>query len=606
MKCPYCKAPTGFRDLIHVDLREMTCRHCSSRVYFALSYLALLPGVVLALFGLSRFGALQMAHHFVLPAYIFLSIVLLAFVSLRLSAEPGTFDRMNLSGLHRIHFIFSIAAACIGLCLISQIYAERIPDRADLVEKSGVVESTFSENGVIHYLELEKDPNKLKYLIHDRFPEKGTIPKGLQVGLTVDRFPSITGESYRIWEIRSGNTVLLSFEDQCTIRRYERKFERQVLLKYLAIAIGGFLFTSWLLGRKVAVAPTAQGDGLDTGGPASRPSARFAGLYIRNRKKCLAISAVIAVALGWYFTYRISDREAVQKATEFQSRIEPGTSLSWQASHFEKSNLPLPLVILSFAFHLADAKSVIYTTNGVPQRAMSFGRDRDIKRYFNFAVREAAFKRYKIIDDTLPPGGPPALDENTARVRVLGYAQRIGIPGDFQLSKMSLDLKDNKTWRAIWLRKLNGFPYYNNEIVIDIMAFDGELYFYEKEMSGEPCPTDVKVAKDDAVAKGWDIIDGYLPHSLTRDTLKKEYPIKSAELQIVQPNAVFGWIVPFWKQKKSRLAWVLTYNLSCPTCDMSTWSGVLKQHGDHDKFIVEIDASTKEFLGGDNEPGYNP
>ncbi len=74
--------------------------------------------------------------------------------------------------------------------------------------------------------------------------------------------------------------------------------------------------------------------------------------------------------------------------------------------------------------------------------------------------------------------------------------------------------------------------------------------------------------------------------------------MKSVELKIVQPNVFLGYVIPIWKSKNSRLAWVVEYELRGEP-DPMKYENKRADFNYHDKFVIKIDAATKKFLGGE-------
>jgi hypothetical protein len=236
-------------------------------------------------------------------------------------------------------------------------------------------------------------------------------------------------------------------------------------------------------------------------------------------------------------------------------------------------------------------KEVIVGKSGDFEHDFLINNNNEIVRYTHSTVIPKMFKKYKIErDNRKPRNWPPLLSEDKAKELIFTYANKIGLPKDVVFSRMMLDLENSGTWIAFWVRTLNGYPYEEDRLSIAITAVDGELYSYGRYFVGKPCPTEVTVTKEEAVAKGWDKVGSYLDYG-KRDNLQKDYYVKSTQLKIVQPNTFLGFVVP-WKSSRSRLAWVITYELN--------YNDEKKriEVGYHDRFVIKIDAANKSFLGG--------
>lgn len=275
---------------------------------------------------------------------------------------------------------------------------------------------------------------------------------------------------------------------------------------------------------------------------------------------------------------KIIDEEAIEAAISFCRKIgvkfsgKPWIMMTHELSRQENSS----------------AKDVAFgergNTNGI---IMVNCNDRNIIYYDNLELIRNIKKKYGI---SPKPSGlsnwPPFLTEDKARERMLIIAKSIGIPKDMVLDKMRLSEKGGK-WLGYWSRKLNGFYYEDNKITTTIMAVDGELVFYRNRYYGKPCPTEVKVSKEEAIKEGWRHAERLL--SLQKSNRSMEsYNIKS-ELKIVQPNVSVDGGIVHRRSPESRLAWVINYSLKQRT-------------GDDDlvHITMKIDAATKKFLGGEH------
>lgn len=213
--------------------------------------------------------------------------------------------------------------------------------------------------------------------------------------------------------------------------------------------------------------------------------------------------------------------------------------------------------------------------------------DKQVTQFINSGIKEKVFGKYKIDrDNRKPRKWPTFLPESRAKEIIFALADKIYLPKDIELSKVQINEEDG-TWNAAWIRKHNGYVYEENYVCISIMAVDGEFYSYVKRFQGKPCSTEVKITKEEAIQKGWKKVSNYL------DYVKLGYEVESAELKIVQPNAFFGFVLPMWKSKKSRLAWVINYAPKKPLGDSKRM-----ETGYHDRFVIKIDADNKSFLGG--------
>lgn len=238
-------------------------------------------------------------------------------------------------------------------------------------------------------------------------------------------------------------------------------------------------------------------------------------------------------------------------------------------------------------------KSVVITDeNGNDGSVLIYFNNKNSIRYINHGIRSKASKKYKLpLVGTDPLTYPDFLPESKAKKNIFNISDKIGIPDDFEFTEIRLN-KMQGTWYGLWTRKYSGFAYENDSILIQIMAMEGEFYTFSKTCLGSPCLVDVKVTKEEAIAKGWEKIGKYFDDEKWK-TLKKEYEVKAAELKIIQPNVFLGFVISMWKNSDSRLAWVIEYApIKEPDADKRL------EIGYHDRFVIKIDAATKDFLGG--------
>lgn len=236
---------------------------------------------------------------------------------------------------------------------------------------------------------------------------------------------------------------------------------------------------------------------------------------------------------------------------------------------------------------------------------LDFGGERDIQIcmevdggmqeviwYTNWELERQVQKKFGISPDSrIPRHWPPFLSEQQARDIVFRLAARIGLPADVTFSGMALD-KERGIWRGYWQRRWGGYPYEDDRVGIEIMAVNGEFRGFRKVYAGKPCPTEVKVSKAEALEKGW----SRAASLFDRDTWEKNrnaYKVERAELQIVHPNVIFGWLGPIWKSHGSRLAWVIDLELRDEAGEDK-----LMELGFHHSMIYKIDAATGKVIGG--------
>jgi len=272
----------------------------------------------------------------------------------------------------------------------------------------------------------------------------------------------------------------------------------------------------------------------------------------------------------------LPDEKAIEMSETFSKRVGVGIgSNSWVSGKL-----------------LERLKRVMYRRNGHLEVSVDIDcGNKEVISFVNLKLRDQVFNKYEIsMDNRKPRNWPAILPENKAKEIVFSYANRIGLPQDVKFSHMRLDKIDSGTWNAHWKRMHNGYPYEDGSLSIGIMAIDGEFFSYGKFFRGKPCPTDVKIPKEKAIAVGRNKISSLMSDEKAKRHLQ-DYVVSSSELKIVQPNAVFGFLTPFHRSN-SRLAWVVTYSL--PSNDPKLAEDV----NFADKFVIKVDAATGKVIGG--------
>jgi hypothetical protein len=219
---------------------------------------------------------------------------------------------------------------------------------------------------------------------------------------------------------------------------------------------------------------------------------------------------------------------------------------------------------------------------------------KEVRSYNNPELERRVMKKYGIpSDNRIPRHWPPFLPEEKARSLVLQIAAQIGLPADMVFDKMALD-SERGIWRGFWTRRTGGYPYEDDDARVEIMAVDGEFLGYSKVYGGKPCLTEVKISREEAIAKGWHRAASLFGSDIWKNNYKY-YKLRKAELQIVYPNTIFGRLVPIWKSQDFRLAWVIDFRLADDAGEEK-----LMELGFHHRMLYRIDAVTGKIIGGDD------
>jgi len=297
----------------------------------------------------------------------------------------------------------------------------------------------------------------------------------------------------------------------------------------------------------------------------------------------LALWINLLLLTGMAFGCNLTDAEAITSASNFCKTM--GIS-------FPKDPWVLR-VNSSSGYDNSETKEIAYGERGDFKGFISVScDDKEVYSYINFDLRNIVRKKYKISSVTTEPRNWPSfLSESKAKKIVFSIANKIGLPPDVKFIQFVLD-KESGYWGAYWHRQYNGYLYEKDRIRIEIMAVDGEFYSYSKIYHGSPCPTDVKVKKENAIEEGWQQIYR-LFKEVNWNMEKPGYEIQSTELKIIQPNTLDGQITTY-HNTESRLAWVVVYGLKTKP-DRSKLAKVAYLQ----RITIKIDAATKKFIGGD-------
>lgn len=182
------------------------------------------------------------------------------------------------------------------------------------------------------------------------------------------------------------------------------------------------------------------------------------------------------------------------------------------------------------------------------------------------------------------------INESQAKVSLLEYATKIGLPSDVQPPEFSLN-KPRGLWTAKWARKYNGYPFEKDNVTISIVALNGVFYGYSKSYNGEHCSTEVIVDKNKAVNTAFKMFVDYFA-SDEWEKNKDKFQIESAELKIVKPDELWRRLIPFYNPS-SRLAWVVVFDVK--KGQETKTIGVLNK----DKSVIKVDASSNKILSSE-------
>lgn len=175
-------------------------------------------------------------------------------------------------------------------------------------------------------------------------------------------------------------------------------------------------------------------------------------------------------------------------------------------------------------------------------------RSKEVELYNNDDLYWSIRRKYKYEDGNM--GNlywPEFMPEAKAKIIVETLQSKLAIPPDMVLYEMIKNAK-NGVWNVVFWREKDGYRYEHDSISIIIMGATGEFVGYTKKYEGTPCPTDVKINKEEVVELGWQRLRNKLANDL--GTKAKDIYSVSSNLRIIQPYSF---------SKESRLAWIVRY-----------------------------------------------
>jgi hypothetical protein len=185
------------------------------------------------------------------------------------------------------------------------------------------------------------------------------------------------------------------------------------------------------------------------------------------------------------------------------------------------------------------------------------GNTKEVGVYANQSIHSFQYRKYysKSLNRAI---WPEFMSEAKARKILIFIASKLSIPDDMVFDRMEKN-EEWGVWNTVWLRKTNGYIFEGDAISISIMGQTGEFIGYTKTYRGVPCPTEVKISKEQALNVGWEKLRRVLPWKI-KNKAKDIYKTES-ELMIIQTNKFGKSSIPA-KLNGSRLSWVVKYNFT--------------------------------------------
>lgn len=306
--------------------------------------------------------------------------------------------------------------------------------------------------------------------------------------------------------------------------------------------------------------------------------ANYKNIYVASTVLFLIVLITILIFAA---ECKLTDNEAIIIANKFYNKMSVG--------HTSKPFMPSKSIPEMFVFGTNYKKVVVGPANNNIVTNIDCN-SMEVIHFMNSTIQHSAQNKYTIShDNKLVLQWPTFMSEQKAEEIIMSFANRIGLPRDFEYSKIGLD-KNKGLWTARWKRKFNGIEFEDDYIIISVMAIDGELYGYTKWLKGKPCATEAKVSKAEAI----EVANKEFADHFTKDIWAKnkdKFEVKTAELKIVPDKTIWKRILSL--NCKSRLAWVIEYDTK-KGMERDT-VGILNE----DVSIIRIDAATKEILSSE-------
>lgn len=305
----------------------------------------------------------------------------------------------------------------------------------------------------------------------------------------------------------------------------------------------------------------------------------------------LLSAALTLLTYYYFFKCNVSDEQALKIADNFCSSFD----IKINDGGFSVLNSNPTKACLK-------TKSVFFGPAKTFMRGISVDidcRSGDIYSYRNSGIIQDFIDKY---GGRIKPGNmekeyvnwPPAMSEIQAKSIIDSLAVKLKIPADMVFNGLTKEgegknhSKDGY-WVASWVRERMGYRYENDRALIEIMGATGHFVSYRKDYFGTPCSTDVLISKEKAIELGQARLIRLIGNE-TWTKAKDRYKT-TAQLLIIQPSVIVGYTVPFWASKKSRLAWVIKFEIT----DTAGW----EELGAPTTFVdIRIDAGTGKYLGG--------
>jgi len=265
----------------------------------------------------------------------------------------------------------------------------------------------------------------------------------------------------------------------------------------------------------------------------------------------VALVAGLAVYIKISSSCYLSDAEAISIAKDFSSKLntpfifEPvvrNADHSWWLNSEPR--------VKEVTFNRRESSELEFKINCATKQVVA---------YYNWKIRRQVREKYNISNVTTEHHNWPGfLSKVKAKEILISISNKLEIPTSLYFNDLSLD-KDNGFWSGWWVRKYKGYSFESDGAGISIAAVDGEIVSYGLSLVGEPCPTEVKISKEQAIEESL-MHASALFKAATWAKYKDQFDVVSAELKIVQPTIFHSWSFP-WYSTSSRLAWKVVFQL---------------------------------------------
>jgi len=311
----------------------------------------------------------------------------------------------------------------------------------------------------------------------------------------------------------------------------------------------------------------------------------------------------------------VSREDAISKAQEFCNKFSFNCTCSLKPSKFKGltylgaqggydtlKDFEGTHVVCSEQTALREGLKNTYILFLIPNQTKEIQRydNRPIYEIYNKKygrLEKVYYKQYKITKEVWHVYWPEFMLEEKAKKIAYSIAEKLQIPSDMVFERIK---KKEGVWNAFWIRKIDGYKYEGDVVIISIMGATGEFVAYTKRYREPPSSTtEMKISREQALEMGWDKFQKYLPWKMKRmgKRARDLYRV-SADPLIIQ-TGVFRQSPEPVNIRGAKLAWVIRYNFTGgfedPRENLQNYDWTENERKAVDNFDRAMDKKWREF-----------